>query len=88
MLVVTAGKMLALCWVAVPAGLVDVQTLKLVQGTNVHYTAFSPPPGTVARTTWPGVVVTGALDELKIQNGAAQDIAVGVYDPALPDPGP
>lgn len=75
-------------WIDVPAGLVDVQTLKLMQGTNVFYTAFSPPPGTVAKTTWPGVVISGAIDEVKIQNGAGEDIAVGVYDPMLPDPGP
>ena len=44
-------------------------------------------PGTVGKTSWPGKVITGAIDEVKLQNGAGEDIAVGVFDPTLPDPG-
>ncbi len=75
-------------WVYVPPELVDVQTLYLQHGGTPFFTAFSPTPGTVARTTWPGMVISGAIDEVKLQNGSGEDIAVGIYDPMLPDPGP
>ncbi len=75
-------------WIYVSPDLVDVQTLYLQHGGTPFFTAFSPTPGTVARTTWPGMVISGAIDEVKIRNGQNEDIAVGVYDPMLPDPGP
>ncbi len=34
------------------------------------------------------MVISGAIDEVKIRNGQNEDIAVGVHDPMLPDPGP
>lgn len=75
-------------WVEVPLGLVDVQTLYLREGATEFFTAFSPPPGTVSKTSWPGMVISGAIDEVKIRNGQNEDIAVGVFDSMLPDPGP
>lgn len=75
-------------WINVPADLVDIQTLVLIHDGTPFFTAFSPMPGTVAKTTWPGMVISGAIDEVKIQNGASEDIAVGEYDPMLVDPGP
>ncbi len=74
--------------IEVPTGLVDIQTLKLVHAGTPFFTAFSPTPGTTVQTTWPGMAISGAIDEVKIQNGQGEDIAIGVYDPMLPDPGP
>ncbi len=75
-------------WALVPAGLAGLQQIKLVHQGDEFVTAFSPPPGTVGKTTWPGKVIVGQIDEVKLQNGAGEALAVGVFDPALPDPGP
>ncbi len=69
-------------------GLEDVQTLKLVEGTEVFFTAFSPQPGEIFTTQWSGVVIDGEIDAVTIQNGAGEDIAIGVFDPTVPEPGP
>lgn len=74
--------------IEVPAELVDIQTLKLVHQGTEFFTAFSPMPGTTVKTTWPGMAISGAIDEVKIQNGQGEDIAEGIFDPTLPDPGP
>ncbi len=75
-------------WIEMIAGLIDVQTVYLRQGITEFFTAFSPQPGEVVKTQWSGVEISGAIDEVKIQNSAGEDIAVGVFDPMLPDPGP
>ncbi len=75
-------------WVAVQAELVGLQQIKIVHEGDEFVTAFSPPPGTVGKTSWPGKVIIGQIDEVKLQNGAGEDIAEGVFDPTLPDPGP
>ncbi len=75
-------------WIFVPTGLVDLQQMYLRHGTDELSTAFSPQPGTVAKTTWPGMVIVGEIDEVKLQNGAGEDLAVGEFDPNLADPGP
>lgn len=75
-------------WVAVSAEMTGLQQLKLVHEGDEFVTAFSPTPGTVGKTSWPGKVIVGAIDEVKLQNGEGEDIAEGVFDPTLPDPGP
>ncbi len=74
-------------WVEMIAGLTDVQTLFLREGIVEFFTAFSPQPGEVFKTQWSGVVIVDDIDEVKIRNSQNVDIARGVFDPTLPDPG-
>ncbi len=86
--VVQTGPTTAEVRFEMPEGLTDVQTLFVREGTVEFATAVSVMPGEVWKTPWSGVVIDGDIDEVKLRNGQNEDVATGVRDETLPDPGP
>lgn len=75
-------------WIEMIAGLVDAQTLYLREGTAELAMAVSLQPGQVWKTAWQNVVIVEGVDEVVLRNGRGIDIARGVFDPTLAEPGP
>lgn len=75
-------------WFQTPPDLTGIDSLFVREGTAELLTAASPLPGEVFKTTFSGVTIDGEVDEVKLRNAAGDDIAEGVRDETLPDPGP
>lgn len=45
-------------------------------------------PGQSQQVQWPGVTISGEIDEVKLRDAEGSDVATGERDPELPDPGP
>ncbi len=85
---VTTGASVIELWIEMIAGLIDAQTLFMKEGIVEFATAVSLQPGQVWKTPWNGVVIVDGVDQVLLRNGQNLDVARGVFDPTLPDPGP
>lgn len=74
-------------WFEQPAGFTGGFTLFMRDGTTEFFTAVSVPPGQVWKTAWPDVVIMGEVDEVVLRDGQNLDVARGVRDTTLADPG-
>lgn len=78
-----------LFWVQVPVDLTGVQLVYAREGI-VEYTRdiSAVPPGQTVQSTWTDVTIVDGIDEITLRDAEGRDIARGVYDPELPNPGP
>lgn len=78
-----------LIWFQMPAGLIDVLTLFAREGAEaLSFQVDGVPPGQTVQATWTNVTIAGEVDEVKLRNSLGEDIAEGVRDTELPNPGP
>lgn len=78
-----------LIWFTMIAGLTDVFTLFAREGAEeLSYQVDGVPPDQTVQATWVDVTITGEVDEVTLRNSQGIDVARGVFDSNLPNPGP
>lgn len=76
-------------WVQIAAGLTDLFTLHAREGTaELSFQVDAVPPGQTVQATWVDVVIVDEVDEVTLRDSQGRDIARGVRDTELPNPGP
>lgn len=78
-----------LIWFRMPGGLTDVFTLFAKEGAAMlSFQVDAVPPGQTVQATWTNVTLDGEVDEVTLRDSQGNDIATGVRDETLPNPGP
>lgn len=78
-----------LLWIEMPTGLSGVIILHAQEGTvPLTRELTGVPPGQIVQSTWTDVTIDGEIDEVTLRDAEGNDLAVGVFDETLPDPGP
>lgn len=75
-------------WFLMPDGVVGVVAVFMKEGVEEFSTVVSLEPGQSQQVTWPGVTIVDGVDEVTLRDEEDRDVAIGVEDPTLPDPGP